>query len=111
MKETNNLNRFLVAQESNYINAFQEIKSGKKTGHWMWYIFPQIDGLGFSSTTKFYSIKSIEEAKQYLNHPILGSRLIEISKALLNLKIANPIAIFGYTDSLKLKCLVHQSKN
>lgn len=64
------LNRFIEAQESEYIIALSEIKSGKKKSHWMWFIFPQISGLGFSETSRFYAIKNIDEATIYLNHPI-----------------------------------------
>jgi uncharacterized protein (DUF1810 family) len=100
---TKNLNRFLEAQNNTYKKALKEIKAGRKTGHWMWYIFPQITGLGSSETSRFYAIKSMDEAAQYLQHPVLGKRLVEISEALLKLKSDNPESIFGYIDSLKLK--------
>ena len=99
----NNLNRYIEAQSYNYERALKEIKNGKKESHWMWYIFPQIKGLGFSATSKFYEIQSIDEAISYLDNEILGSRLIEISNELLKLKTNNPIEIFGEIDSLKLK--------
>ncbi len=69
------LNRFVQAQEEVYPRALAEMKLGRKRSHWMWFIFPQIDGLGYSSTTKFYAIKSKDEAKAYLEHPLLGKRL------------------------------------
>ena len=103
MEEQYNLTRFLKAQKLDYKRALKELKDEKKNGHWMWYIFPQIYGLGMSETSKFYAIRNINEAEQYLKHPILGHRLIEISEILLNLKSNDPISIFGYTDSLKLK--------
>ncbi|HEY9657317.1 MAG TPA: DUF1810 family protein, partial [Allocoleopsis sp.] len=77
------LNRFVQAQQAVYQQALSEVKNGHKRSHWMWYIFPQLDGLGFSSTSKHYSIKSIEEAQAYLNHPILGPRLVECVEAVL----------------------------
>ena len=80
-----NLQRFLNAQEKDYWVALSEIKNGKKQSHWIWYIFPQVQGLGLSETSKFYAIKNIHEAEEFLNHPILGSRLIEICNELLNL--------------------------
>ena len=96
------LSRYIEAQEQTYEQALSEIKVGLKTGHWMWYIFPQIAGLGFSSTSKFYAIKSMEEAKAYLQHPVLGKRLKEITKVLLELETANARIIFGSPDDLKL---------
>ncbi|MEE3395499.1 MAG: DUF1810 family protein, partial [Candidatus Onthomonas sp.] len=73
------LTRFLKAQEYDYNRALQEIRSGRKRSHWMWYIFPQIQGLGFSSTAQYYAIRDLNEAKEYLSHPVLGGRLKEIS--------------------------------
>ena len=96
------LTRYLEAQEQTYEKALFEIKAGKKTGHWMWYIFPQIAGLGLSATSKFYAIKSMEEAKAYLEHPVLGKRLKEITKVLLVLETANARLVFGSPDDLKL---------
>jgi uncharacterized protein (DUF1810 family) len=98
----NDLNRFLKAQEEHYENALSEIKSGRKTSHWMWFIFPQFKGLRFSETSKFYSIKSIIEAKEYLNHPILGARLKEISTVLIDLDENDAYKIFGSPDNTKL---------
>jgi len=100
------LERFIKAQEKKHNGfeiALEEINTGKKINHWMWYIFPQFKGLGRSSTSEFYAIQSIEEAKEYLAHPILGKRLREISKALLSNNQNDAILIFGFTDSLKLK--------
>ena len=83
------IERFIQAQDEVYPRALKEIKSGRKQTHWMWFIFPQIKGLGLSMTSIFFSIKDVEEAKEYLKHPLLGHRLREISHALLELKIDN----------------------
>jgi uncharacterized protein (DUF1810 family) len=103
MSKENNLERFLSAQERSYETALAEIKSGRKQSHWMWYIFPQIHGLGFSETSKFYAIKDLEEAKEFLAHPVLGQRLISICNDLLKLHDNNANKIFGTPDDLKLK--------
>ena len=97
------LSRFLKAQEYDYDQALREIRSGRKRSHWMWYIFPQIQGLGFSSTAQYYAIRDLEEAKEYLAHPVLGARLKEISSALLELEGLSASEIFGYPDDLKLR--------
>ena len=96
------LSRFLKAQEHDYARALSEIRSGRKRSHWMWYIFPQVQGLGFSSTAQYYAIQNLEEAKEYLAHPVLGARLKEISSALLELEGLSASEIFGYPDDLKL---------
>ena len=97
------LNRFISAQERSYDAALMEIKSGHKVTHWMWYIFPQIAGLGFSSTARFYAISSMQEARDYYAHPVLGKRLVEISEALLALDTNDAAAVMGYPDDLKLR--------
>ncbi|MEO6837326.1 MAG: DUF1810 domain-containing protein [Ginsengibacter sp.] len=97
-----NLQRFLDPQEKDYPIALSEIKKGKKQSHWMWYIFPQIQGLGLSETSKFYAIKNVCEAEDFLNHPVLGNRLIEICNELLKLKTDDAHKIFGSPDDLKL---------
>jgi uncharacterized protein (DUF1810 family) len=97
------LERFIRAQEAVYDRALAEIRSGDKRSHWMWFIFPQIDGLGFSSTAKHYAIKSAEEARQYLAHPVLGPRLRECAKAVLAVEGRSASEIFGSPDDLKLK--------
>ncbi|MES2809941.1 MAG: DUF1810 domain-containing protein [Bacteroidota bacterium] len=97
------LTRFLTAQQRDYATALEEIKSGRKRSHWMWYIFPQIAGLGFSETSKFYALKDQTEAEAYLSHPVLGKRLIEISTALIELEDDHAVRIFGSPDDLKLK--------
>jgi uncharacterized protein (DUF1810 family) len=103
MEANVDLKRFLDAQRQDYQTALKEIKAGKKRSHWMWYIFPQIAGLGFSSTSVYYSIKSMEEASAYLNHPVLGANLLEITKILLQLPERNARAILGSPDDMKLK--------
>ena len=97
------LNKFLEAQKDTFELALSEIKNRKKESHWMWYVFPQIQGLGQSEISKFYSLGTIDEAKGYLAHPILGARLIEISTLLLHLNENDSYEIFGYPDNLKLK--------
>lgn len=97
------LNRFIEAQEDYYDIAYEEIKSGKKKTHWMWYIFPQIQGLGRSSTSQYYAIKNSDEALAFLNDEYLGGHLIEISKALMKLDSDNPTEIFGKPDDMKLR--------
>ena len=97
------LTRFKNAQDFGvYEKALQEVRNGRKMSHWMWFIFPQIVGFGHSHNTKYYSIKSVEEAKAYLADEVLGSRLREISEALLELPNTNPADIFGTPDWMKL---------
>ena len=98
-----NLSRFSDAQQKDYARALREIKNGRKETHWMWYIFPQIRGLGRSSTASYYSIADIEEAKAILHDPYLGGNLQEISEALLGLRENNASRVFGYPDDLKLR--------
>ncbi|KAA3438761.1 DUF1810 domain-containing protein [Rufibacter hautae] len=102
MKESG-LQRFLSAQERDYEVALTEIRRGRKQSHWMWYIFPQIKGLGFSETSNFYGIKDLQEAEAYVKHTVLGSRLVQICEALLKLEENNAHRIFGSPDDLKLK--------
>ena len=97
------LQRFKDAQRNDYEQALQEVKSGRKRTHWMWYIFPQIHGLGMTPISDYYSIRSLREAKDYLKDPVLGARLVEISKALLELNTSDPHAVFGSPDDLKLR--------
>ena len=96
------LQRFHKAQKFDYPVALGEIKNGRKESHWMWYIFPQLKELGYSSTAKYYGLTK-DEAKAYINDEILKSRLIEISQALLELTSSNATEILGYPDDLKLK--------
>ncbi len=97
------MERFIIAQENTFLTALNEIKNGKKVSHWMWFIFPQLAGLGFSSTSQYYAIKDIKEATEFLNHPILGKRLIEISNELLKHNNLSAFDIFGSPDDKKLK--------
>lgn len=97
-----NLDRFIQAQEDSYESALAEIKNGLKRTHWMWYIFPQLKGLGRSSTAKYFGIENLEEAKLYLEHPVLGMRIKEISEALLSLETNDPYKVMGGIDGLKL---------
>ena len=99
----NSLKRFTDAQEDSYAKAFSEIQQGRKQSHWMWFIFPQIAGLGFSETSRYYAIKDLQEATGFLKHPVLGSRLINISLELLKLKTNDAHRVFGSPDDLKLK--------
>jgi len=98
-----NLQRFLDAQAGDYTTALSEIASGHKRSHWMWYIFPQIGGLGYSEMAKRYAIKDLPEATAYLQHQVLGTRLVEISKALLKLPGNNATAVMGSPDDVKLR--------
>lgn len=97
------LRRFVRAQEVDYQRALLEIKSGRKRSHWMWYIFPQFDGLAFSSTSKRYAIKSLAEATAYLDHPVLGPRLLECAEAVVGVAGRSAAEIFGSPDDLKLR--------
>ena len=103
MDDPYDLNRFVLAQDDNYEQALSEIKSGRKRSHWMWYVFPQFNGLGFSSTAKRYSIKSGAEAVAYLYHPVLGPRLTECAEAVLRVEGRTAYEIFGYPDDMKLR--------
>jgi uncharacterized protein (DUF1810 family) len=98
-----NLQRFVSAQEEVYSRALEELKSGVKRTHWMWLIFPQIDGLGHSTTAKYYAIVNLEEARAYLNHPVLGERLLECAEAVSAIRGWTASEIFGYPDDVKLK--------
>ena len=103
MSDDYQLGRFVEAQDKVYNNVLSELRAGHKTSHWMWFVFPQIAGLGFSSTTQFYAIKSIDEARAYLQHPILGPRLIECCEAVLSVQGRSAHDIFGSPDDMKLK--------
>ena len=97
------MEQFVKAQEGSYEIALKEIKQGRKRSHWMWYIFPQIKGLGYSSTAQYYAIQDKKEAENYLKHPILSKRLVEISEELLKIDNDNASEVFGYPDDMKLK--------
>ena len=97
------LARFLEAQNHTYLKALSEIESGKKTSHWMWYVFPQLKGLGKSDMAQFYGIENLKEAEEYLAHPVLGKHLVAISEALLEIDGKTANEIFGSPDDLKLR--------
>jgi uncharacterized protein (DUF1810 family) len=97
------LRRFLDAQEGVYETALAELRAGRKRTHWMWYIFPQIDGLGHSPTAIRYAIKGLDEARRYLDHPVLGARLVACAEAVLAVEGRSVSEIFGYPDDLKLR--------
>ena len=95
--------RFIDAQKEDYDIGFREISNGKKRNHYMWYIFPQVKGLGRSSTAKYYGIDGLDEAREYMENEYLGNNLIAISNELLKLETNDPVEIFGHTDSKKLR--------
>jgi uncharacterized protein (DUF1810 family) len=97
------LDRFVRAQEAAYAQALSEVRSGRKRSHWMWYIFPQFAGLAFSSTSRHYAIKSIGEARAYLDHPVLGPRLLECAGAVIGVEGRSATEIFGSPDDMKLR--------
>ena len=97
------LERFLTAQEKYYQIALHEMKAGRKESHWMWFIFPQLKGLGFSSTAKYYGIAGKEETLAYWLHPVLKNRLVEITSTLLEAKSCDAEEVMGYPDDLKLQ--------
>ena len=97
------LDRFIDAQKEDYGTAFDEISNGRKRSHYMWYIFPQIKGLGISETSQYYGIDGLKEAREYMENEYLRNNLVNISSKLLELETNNPIEIFGSTDSKKLR--------
>lgn len=104
MRDKTSLSRFLEAQDRNGIfqQALSELRVGRKTSHWIWYVFPQIAGLGMSDISVFYSIANLDEARSYLKHPVLGQRLHEAAEALLNCGKTNAADILGNLDALKV---------
>ena len=102
MMDKYNLERFVNRQKESYDIAYKELSQGMKQSHWMWWIFPQIIGLGMTSISKEYSIKSIEEARAFLKHPYLGQNIREICKVLLNIESNDANYVMGYPDDLKL---------
>lgn len=101
-----NLQRFVNAQEPVYDQVCLELRNGLKASHWMWFIFPQIRGLGYSQVSIEYSISSLEEAKAYLAHPILGPRLIECTRLVNRIEALSAEDIFGYTDAMKFRSCI-----
>jgi len=98
------LNRFVTAQDAHgtYNDAVGELRRGRKTSHWMWYVFPQIAGLGYSATSRRYAIASLDEAKAYLEHPVLGPRLRECADLVVRAQAQSAEQIFGGIDAQKL---------
>ena len=103
MNDPFDLNRFVEAQQNDYEQALREITNGRKRSHWMWYIFPQIDGLAFSAMSRHYAIKSADEARAYLAHPVLGDRLRACAQAALSHGDRPANEVFGSPDDLKLR--------
>ncbi len=103
MEHGKDLSRFIDAHERCYQTALNEVRNGRKVSHWMWYIFPQIQGLGRSSTSQYYSIRDINEAKDFLHDTYLGGNLTEICLALLELNTDDPTSVFGKPDDIKLR--------
>jgi uncharacterized protein (DUF1810 family) len=97
------LSRFVQAQETSYSQALSELQRGRKSSHWMWFIFPQHDGLGSSAMAKRYAIRSLEEAEAYLHHPVLGPRLLECAQAVLAVDGRSAFEVFGSPDDMKLR--------
>lgn len=97
------LDRFIRAQERIYPRVLEELRRGRKESHWMWFVFPQLEGLGRSATAKRYAIKGLEEATAFLNHPVLGQRLLQCAETLLNIRGKSAAAIFGSPDDWKLR--------
>lgn len=101
-----NLERFVLVQQRNYGDALRELRSGKKRSHWIWYVFPQIRGLGDSFMSRKYALSGLEEARAYLAHPVLGPRLLECCQAVLAIPSGDPWAVFGSPDDMKFRsCL------
>jgi uncharacterized protein (DUF1810 family) len=103
MADPYDLQRFVRAQEHDYEEALSEIRSGRKRSHWMWYIFPQFEGLGVSPTSKQYAVKSVAEARAFLAHPLLGPRLQECAEAAVRIEGLSAADIFGFPDDMKLR--------
>ena len=103
MEDPYNLNRFVEAQNPVYARVCDELRKGRKTSHWMWFIFPQVTGLGFSSMSRRFSITSLDEARAYLNHPVLGPRLIECTKLVCAIPQKTIHEILGSPDDMKFR--------
>ena len=103
MPNVTSLDRFVEAQTLVYPTALAEIRRGAKRTHWMWFIFPQLTGLGQSATARHFAIRSVGEARDYLAHPVLGARYVECAQALQDLTVSDPVAVFGEIDATKLR--------
>ncbi len=97
------LQRFVDAQAGTYTQALAELRAGRKTGHWMWFVLPQVAGLGRSATAQHYAVSGLDEARAYLAHPVLGPRLVECARVLAELDGRDPVAVFGDVDAAKLR--------
>ncbi|SDC78952.1 Uncharacterized protein, DUF1810 family [Geodermatophilus telluris] len=97
------LRRFVDAQAGSYEQALAELRAGRKTSHWMWFVFPQVAGLGRSPTAQHYAVTGLDEARAYLAHPVLGPRLVECARVLTELPGTDPVAVFGPVDAVKLR--------
>jgi uncharacterized protein (DUF1810 family) len=97
------LSRFVEAQAGTHDRALAELRAGRKTGHWMWFVFPQVAGLGRSPTAQHYAVSGLDEARAYLAHPVLGPRLVECAQALLDLPGGDAVAVLGGIDAVKLR--------
>ena len=103
MSDPYDLDRFVRAQETSYTQALSELRTGRKRTHWMWYVFPQLEGLGSSPTAVRYAISGLDEAEAYLAHPVLGPRLMECSETVLRHAALPASSMFGYPDDMKLR--------
>jgi uncharacterized protein (DUF1810 family) len=105
MGAATDLERFVDAQDSggSYQQALAELRAGRKRGHWIWYVFPQVKGLGLSPTSQHFGVAGLSEAEAYLAHPVLGPRLLECARALLDLEASDPVAVFGSLDAMKVR--------
>ncbi|SNS44059.1 Uncharacterized protein, DUF1810 family [Geodermatophilus saharensis] len=97
------LARFVVAQDGTYPQALAELRAGRKRSHWMWFVFPQVAGLGRSPTAQHYALSGLDEARAYLAHPVLGPRLVESAQALTEIDQSDPEAVLGTVDAVKLR--------
>jgi uncharacterized protein (DUF1810 family) len=103
MTDRHELHRFVDAQTDTYAQALSELRAGRKTSHWMWFVFPQVAGLGRSATAQRYAVAGLDEARAYLAHPVLGPRLVECAQALTELPGRDAAAVFGPVDAMKLR--------
>ena len=103
--EPSDLARFVDAQDAGgtYDAALRELRAGRKSSHWMWFVFPQVEGLGRSSTAQYFGVRGMTEARAYVAHPVLGPRLVEAARALVEQPSDDPVAVLGSTDAMKLR--------
>ncbi|MGY1636631.1 DUF1810 domain-containing protein [Geodermatophilus sp. SYSU D00742] len=103
MSDPHSLDRFVQAQDGVYEAALRELRAGAKRGHWMWFVFPQVAGLGRSPTARHYAVSGLPEARAYLDHPVLGPRLVDCARALLDLDTTDAVRVLGPVDAVKLR--------